>query len=157
MKKSEKMKMGILVELVIFVVVLCVAAGRNYMYKRTVPTMYRQSTEGTESTESTEENAGKKDFIRWVDFTVTCEALDTAYEWDVNTYGADIHINWIDLLALEAAKCGGDFSESAVADMDALAQKLADGTTKLKTEAETLKYYNYYRDAYTAWRTGGRI
>lgn len=34
--------------------------------------------------------------------------------------------------------------------MDALAQKLADGTTKLKTEAETLKYYNYYRDAYTA-------
>lgn len=114
MKKSEKMKMGILAELVIFVVVLCVAAGRNYMYKRTVPTMYRQSTEGTESTESTEENAGKKDFIRWVDFTVTCEALDTAYEWDVNTYGADIHINWIDLLALEAAKCGGDFSESAV-------------------------------------------
>lgn len=153
MKKSEKMKMGILAELVIFVVVLCVAAGRNYMYKRTVPTMYRQSTEGTESTESTEENAGnagKKDFIRWVDFTVTCEALDTAYEWDVNTYGADIHINWIDLLALEAAKCGGDFSESAVADMDALAQRLADGTTKLKTEAETLKYYNYYRDAYTA-------
>lgn len=45
MKKSEKMKMGILAELVIFVVVLCVAAGRNYMYKRTVPTMYRQSTE----------------------------------------------------------------------------------------------------------------
>ena len=29
MKKSEKMKMGILVELVIFVVVLCVAAGRT--------------------------------------------------------------------------------------------------------------------------------
>lgn len=39
MKKSEKLKMGILIEVVIIVIILFVAAGRNYMYDKTVPTM----------------------------------------------------------------------------------------------------------------------
>lgn len=39
MKKSEKLKMGILIELVTIAIILCVAAGRNYIYDKTVPTM----------------------------------------------------------------------------------------------------------------------
>ena len=137
MKKSDKIKTGILAELITIAIILCVAAGRNYMYSRTVPAMSGQDTAG-------------KDYIKWVDFKVTCEALDAAYDWDVRTHEKGIHIDWIELLALEAARCGGEFSDKAVTDMNGLAEKLADGTTEVKKEAADLKYYTYYKEAYTA-------
>ena len=51
--------------------------------------------------------------IRWVDFNVSYEALCKAYEYDVETYGKEIHIDWIDLLSYVAAKNGGEFGTSA--------------------------------------------
>lgn len=45
--------------------------------------------------------------IRWVDFNVSYEALCKAYEYDVETYGKKIHIDWIDLLSYVAAKMAG--------------------------------------------------
>lgn len=137
MEKSGRIKAGILAEAITIAIILCVAAGRNYMYSRTVPTIENESENG-------------KDYIKWVDFNVTYEALCKAYDWDVDTYGKKVHINWIELLALEASKTGGEFGESAVADMDELAGELADGTTTVKKEADGLKYYSYYHDAYTA-------
>lgn len=137
MEKSGRIKAGILAEAITIAIILCVAAGRNYMYSRTVPTIENEAENG-------------KDYIKWVDFNVTYEALCKAYDWDVDTYGKKVHINWIELLALEASKTGGEFGESAVADMDELAGELADGTTTVKKEADGLKYYSYYHDAYTA-------
>ena len=49
-------------------------------------------------------------FIKWVDFNVTNEALDQAFRYDVDTCQAEIHLNWVDLLAYLGTRYGGDFS-----------------------------------------------
>lgn len=35
----------------------------------------------------------ENDYIKWVDFTVTYEALCKAYEWDVETHGSEYEID----------------------------------------------------------------
>ena len=93
----------------------------------------------------------EEDFIRWVDFNVTAEALDRAYEYDKNTWGSRVHLNWIELLAYTAAHTGGDFSkESWVKEyMDSAAEALLEGKS-MEELTEELKYYDYYLEAYTA-------
>ena len=45
-----------------------------------------------------------KSYIKWVDFTVTCEAMNQAFRYDVDTCQADVHLNWVDLLAYLGAR-----------------------------------------------------
>ena len=52
----------------------------------------------------------KESYIKWVDFTVTSQALNDAFRYDVDTYQSPVHLNWIELLAFLGAKYGGDFS-----------------------------------------------
>lgn len=135
MKKLQKIQIGIWVEIIITIIVLGVFAGRNYMYKRTVPTM-------------------QGDYIKWVDFNVSSEALNKAYDWDVKTYGKKPHINWITLLAYEAAKTGGTFDDKAVSDMENCAKQMVAGKFDLEKQAKELKYYPYYKEAYGAVLNG---
>ena len=99
----------------------------------------------------------EKQKITWVDFNVSYEALCLAYEWDVNTYEEDIHLNWIELLAYLGTKYGGDFnsySKTLEKDMDALAQKLTSGETTMEELTKEMKYYDYYLEAYGAVLSG---
>ncbi len=97
----------------------------------------------------TGEQAGE--FIKWGDFQVTAEALGKAYEYDRDTYGQEVHLNWIELLAYTAARTGGDFSkESQVnAYLKEAAEELAQGKA-IGELTEGMKYYSYYLEAYTA-------
>ncbi len=90
------------------------------------------------------------DYIKWVDFNVSYEALCKAYEYDVATYDSDIHLDWIDLLAYAAAKNGGSFGIGAAGEIRETAEKLIAGETTMKALTEKLKYYDYYKEAYTA-------
>ena len=92
----------------------------------------------------------KKDTIKWVDFNVTSQALNDAFRYDVDTCQAPVHLNWIELLAYLGAKYGGDFSHYQKKDMDALAQSLTDGSKTMEQLTETLNYYPYYLEAYSA-------
>ena len=49
-------------------------------------------------------------FIKWVDFTVTSEAMNKAFRMDLDTCLSEPHLNWIELLAYLGARYGGDFS-----------------------------------------------
>ena len=89
------------------------------------------------------------DYIKWVDFTVPAEAMDKAYRYDVDSYGQNPHLNWIELLAYAAAKQGGNFGKAALKNIDECAKKLTDGET-IEELTEKLKYYPYYLEAYTA-------
>lgn len=91
----------------------------------------------------------KKDFIRWVDFTVPAEVMEKAFRLDINTCQAPVHLDWIELLAFLGARYGGDFSRFRQADLDSLAEALKNGAD-LDTLAEGLKYYPYYKEAYGA-------
>lgn len=89
-------------------------------------------------------------YIKWVDFNVSYEALCRAYEYDIDTYGAEIHLDWIDLLAYAASKNGGDFGVDATEDIHTFAERLLSGETTVDKTAEDMKYFSYYREAYEA-------
>lgn len=103
---------------------------------------------GNERETQLEEVSGE--YIRWVDFNVSYEALCKAYEYDIATYDSDIHVDWIELLAYTAAKNGGSFGADAAGDIHKTAEKLIAGEATMETLTENLKYYDYYKEAYTA-------
>lgn len=91
--------------------------------------------------------------IQWVDFDVTYEALCGAYEWDVATWGKDVHIDWVEMLAYLGACYGGDFSGNAKhikKDMAELAGKLIEEGATMEELTADMKYYAYYKEAYGA-------
>ena len=90
------------------------------------------------------------DFIKWVDFNVTCEALEQAFRYDVDTCQAEVHLNWVDLLAYLGTRYGGDFSRYKKSDMEKVAEQLINGDSTMEELTKDMKYYDYYRQAYGA-------
>ena len=90
------------------------------------------------------------DYIKWVDFTVSYEALCKAYEWDVDTHGTEHEICWIELLAYTASRTGGSFGKDALKIMDKGAKALSQGEETIESLTADMKYYTYYKEAYDA-------
>lgn len=90
------------------------------------------------------------DFIKWVDFNVTCEALEQAFRYDVDTCQAEVHLNWVDLLAYLGTRYGGDFSRYKKSDTKKVAEQLINGEMTMEELTSDMKYYDYYRQAYGA-------
>ena len=99
----------------------------------------------TVKTEWENTNTQNKDYIKWVDFKVSASALNKAYNYDVSTLESENHIDYIELLALCAQRCGGDFHNFDLRKMDTFAEKIKNGE-----EIEKGKYYKYYYDSYYA-------
>ena len=88
------------------------------------------------------------DFIRWVEFDVSCEAMERALGYDVRSQEQEKRLPWIDILALAATRHGGgDFSVQAV---DAAAKALCSDESMEQQLGEQYKYYVYFKEAYTA-------
>ena len=98
-----------------------------------------------ENTETEE----KKEFIKWVDFKVTKEAMQQAFRYDVDTCQSEIHLNWIELLACLGARYGGDFSGYKADDMKKIADRILGGE-RMEDITKDMKYYSYYLEAYGA-------
>ena len=99
-----------------------------------------------------DENEEKEnDYIKWVDFNVTSEAMNLTAKLDIDSHNKDSEIkyNWIELLSYLACKCGGDFDNFKKSDLDKLVEKLQNGET-IEDITKDLKYYNYYYEAYCA-------
>ena len=47
---------------------------------------------------------GAEDYIKWVDFNVSYEAMDKALALDIRSQEQDMPVSWIDLLALAACR-----------------------------------------------------
>ena len=100
--------------------------------------------------EINDSSAMKKDYIKWVDFTVSYDALCEAYAWDVDTHETDHEVDWIALLAYTAARTGGTFDKKAMNILGKTAEKLAEGETTMEELTKDMKYYAYYLEAYRA-------
>lgn len=98
----------------------------------------------------TVDRAMDQDYIKWVDFKVTCEAMKQAYEYDVHSWKEEIHLPWIELLAYLGAKYGGDFSHYKQKDMEEIAEKLREGKVTMDELKKEMKYFPYYLEAYGA-------
>lgn len=85
--------------------------------------------------------------IKWVDFDVPYESMKYAMDVDIKTFDQEKHLSWIDILALAACRTGGKCGLDAV-------RKAAEDLKKDQSIQELLKdqtkYFDYYRQAYSA-------
>ena len=88
-------------------------------------------------------------YIKYAEFNVTYKALCDALEADIESYGSDAHISWIDLLSFLGARYGGDFSKYRTAHLREYEKRLSEGEAAEEIGKE-LKYYDYYKQVYTA-------
>lgn len=84
--------------------------------------------------------------IRWVDFTLTAEVMNLALQEDIRTLDEEQHLNWLDILAVAAARTGG---KCTAASIKKAIQDLKSGDLPPEEFLGDLaKYYRYYREAY---------
>lgn len=89
-------------------------------------------------------------YIKWVEFHAPCEAMNAAYELDVETYRDKIQLHWIELLAYEGTRTGGSFDTNSARKIRETGEKIKSGEMTMEKLTKDMKYYNYYLEAYTA-------
>ncbi len=93
------------------------------------------------------------DYIKWVDFDISANALSDAYKLALNTYGTEHYIPFESSLAYLGAKYGGNFSGYKYSDLRSLSDRIENGE-KLSAITEKMKYFPYYSEAYSAVLSG---
>lgn len=92
--------------------------------------------------------------IKWVDFDVSYTALCEAYRTDVESYGQDVHFDWVELLAYLGTGYGGEFDsheKNIKKDIAKVTEKLtAEKGLTMKELMKDNEYYSYYEEAYRA-------
>lgn len=91
-----------------------------------------------------------RDYITWVDFNVTTDAMRCALQYDLDTYGSDIHIDWIALLAYAGCRGGGEFSAKSLGYIRDIAERMKNSETTVEKLSNELSYFDYYYEAYSA-------
>ena len=85
--------------------------------------------------------------IKWVDFNVPYESLQYAMEQDIATFEQEMHIGWVESLAVAACRTGGDCPLKSVKQA---VSDLKSGKSPEELLGETYRHYDYYHEAYTA-------
>ncbi|MDO4743409.1 MAG: M23 family metallopeptidase [bacterium] len=91
----------------------------------------------------------ERDYIKWVDFKVTCEAMECAMKIDIETHTQSVHIDWIQLLAATAVKNAGEFKQADLKYINQVAKRIKDRES-IEDIVQNMKLYNYYFEAYQA-------
>ncbi len=99
------------------------------------------------------ETQNEKSYIKWVDFSVSYQALSDTMALDIKTYGTDRHLSWIDTLSYLACKNGNDWSKYKSSQLDSLVEAL-DGNLTPDDFMKNNKYYSYYKEAFGAVLSG---
>ena len=152
--KRQKSRGGIgfaiRIELILLSALGCVAIGRKLTDRWNDSAWQGEGSRWTSESGEAVEVSAEGNYIKWVEFNVTCEALAAAYEWDIGSYQEDVHIDWIELLAYVASKTGGKFDKNSVRKINEAAEKLGSGETTMEEMTKDMEYYDYYLEAYTA-------
>lgn len=85
--------------------------------------------------------------VRWVDFSVPYESLKYAMDVDVESMEQEMHISWIDTLALAACRTGG---RCGLTSVKKAVKDLKTGASPETLLGELYRYYSYYHTAYEA-------
>ena len=149
-RKGSRLGFAIRIELILLLALGCVAIGRKLTDRRNDSAWQGEDSQWISQSDEAIEVSTEGNYIKWVEFNVTCEALAAAYEFDVDTYEKDIHLNWIELLAYVAAKTGGKFDKNSVKKISEVAERLSGGETTMEELTADMEYYDYYLEAYTA-------
>ena len=144
----KKVKWGIRAELILLTALICACLLKELRTKEQTEEniVHNEADENGEAVQVSADG----DFIKWVDFNITSEALGKAYELDVASYQEDVHVDWIELLAYVGTRGGGKFGKNSVAQIQETADKLCSGETTMKKLTKDMEYYDYYYEAYSA-------
>lgn len=137
-----------------FFLLFCVSVSVYLLKTLTVSYTTGSDTSSSQSSAIEVVAGNDADYIKWVDFNITCEALSAAYNLDVESYDTPVHLNWIELLAYAGAKSGGTFDKKSVSLIQKLADELTCGETTMDDLTTDMKYYDYYLEAYEAVLSG---
>ena len=94
------------------------------------------------------------DYIKWVEFNASTQALQKACRMDIESYQEKVHLDWITLLAYAAVRGGGEFDDKSLKYIDEIAAELTSQTVSREDLADKYKYFNYYYEAYGAVLSG---
>ncbi len=89
-------------------------------------------------------------FIKWVDFNASKEAMKKACRMDIESYESEKHLDWIALLAYAAVRGGGEFDSKSTGYIDEIAEKITAGEITEEGLREKYQYFSYYYEAYSA-------
>ena len=139
--KSFKINKKIFISTIIIILVIILSIILFYSFA---------NDEATSSDDSS-----SKDYIKWVDFNVTAEAMKLTSKLDIESHNssAEVKYNWIELLAYLAAQNGGNFKSFKKSDLDNLVAKLDSGE-QMSDLTISMKFYDYYYEAYSAVLSG---
>lgn len=117
-RKDGREKSGsrwvIKIELIVLLAFVCVAISRE-LESKTTDSAWQEEADGGREADTGEaiEVSSTGDYIKWVEFHVTCEALAAAYELDVASCQEEVHLDWIELLACVGARHGASLAQAA--------------------------------------------
>lgn len=149
-KEGGRIRYAIRVELILLLALGCAAMCRELTDRGQDPDSADEISMWTSDTGEAVEVTADGGYIKWVEFNVTCEAMASAYDLDVESYEKDVHLNWIELLAYAGAKTGGTFDKNSVKKIKEAAQILESGEATMEELTKDMEYYDYYLEAYTA-------
>lgn len=89
-------------------------------------------------------------YIKWVDYQVTKEAMQRACRLDIESYGKQVHLDWITLLSYAAVRGGGEFDKKSLSYIEEAAKQLESQEMTKEKYAEKYQYFTYYSQAYEA-------
>lgn len=93
--------------------------------------------------------SAEKDYIKWVDFGVSAQALQDAMEADIDTHDTERPIDWVELLAALGTRYGGDFARYKKTDLTDMVKKYTEGDD-FSSLSKNNKTFAYYKEAYGA-------
>lgn len=92
--------------------------------------------------------AAEDDFIRWVDFNLTAEAMERAIALEQRLREKEIPVSWLDILALGSVRSGG--KRFSAKDAEKAAAELSKGVSPEELLGAQYRYFDYYRKTYEA-------
>lgn len=93
----------------------------------------------------------KQEFIKWVDFNVSSEALNLTAKLDIDSHTkkGEITYNWIELLSYLSCKNGNNYKNFKAQDLNRLVEELKNGQT-MEDLTQNMSFYDYYYESYSA-------
>lgn len=146
----EKVKYLLAGEFVILLLICSILVYKKEALESNGGKILDSETADPESSSTEEEEEKVRDYIKWIDFDVSCTAMNEAYEFDVESQQTEVKLNWIELLSYLGAKYGGDFSRYKSKDMRALVDQLVNEKKTMDEITNDMQYYDYYHEAYEA-------
>jgi len=112
-----------------------------------------ENNEESEDNPEEEEAGENEDYIKWVSFDIPYDAMKRAADADIGSYATDAPVNWIEVLALLAARYWGKWRSYKASDLNTIVYKLQNGESA-ESLAEGYNQYEYYYEAYCAVLSG---